>query len=781
MAISIQTTVYSAFPAPLSGTRFCLIAFFMLLGLHAVTQESHTINGTLTDAETGEFLIGATIYITTTRDGTTSNTYGFYSLTVKGLDSIGILYSYLGYGSQVKKLILDGDLRLDIELQPVREAMDEVVVTAEARDRNVRSAQMGVIDIPPAKIRELPVILGEPDVLKVIQLLPGIKAGNEGTTGYFVRGGNADQNLILLDEAIIYNPNHMIGLVSTFNSRAINNVTLVKGGFPSQYGGRLSSILDISMKEGNNKKFSGEGGIGVVSSQLTLEGPLKKNTSSFILSGRRTYFDLALKPFLSKKVKTDYVFYDLNAKVNFLLGANDRIYLSGFLGKDDAFYSQDGIEYNLLIDNKAATLRWNHIFGPKLFANTSLIYSSFDQDITALQDNAFSSVLSGIEDLSAKFDLEYHPDQKQKIQLGLQYFDHTFRSSGDSRVFANTGEIPNTQRDSVPLKNIHEIAFFVNDEIQVSDNFSLNAGLRLPGFFNKSLDYFRLEPRLTARFALNHATSLKGAYSEMNQFIHLIPSSAAAIPTDIWIPSSARTKPQKSTQYALGIFKNFDDNSLESSVEVYYKTMDDQILFREGNQFIRSLDVDDLLVYGKGWSYGAEFFLKKKTGPWTGWASYTLSWTYQQFPDLNFGIKFPFRHDRRHDLALVANYEINPKWSFSGTFVLSSGSAYTVPVGRTAIINSGSLFEGNYYIYENRNNARLGTYHRLNLSATYRKERTLFGMRYDSEWVFGLYNVYSRQNPYFVFFEVDPISSKPRARQVSLLPVIPSISYNFKF
>ncbi|NNE77565.1 MAG: TonB-dependent receptor, partial [Pricia sp.] len=483
----------------LYGTIFLLL----VLSLQSFAQNRYTINGTVTDSNTGEFLIGANIFLTTTLEGATTNGYGFYSLTVSDRDSIGIQYSYLGYEPQIMKIVFDGNLRLNIELQPISQVIDEVVVTAERRDKNVRETQMGVLDIPLAKIKELPVILGEPDVLKVIQLLPGVQTGNEGTTGYFVRGGNADQNLVLLDEAIVYNPNHLVGIVSAFNSRAINNVTLIKGGFPSQFGGRLSSILDINMKEGNLKKFSGEGGIGLISSQLTLEGPLKKDESSFIISARRSYFDVVIKPFLSKKVKTDYVLYDVNAKVNYKIGSNDRIYLSGFLSKDDAFYSQDGIEYNLLIDNKAATLRWNHIFGPKLFANTSLIYSQYNQDVSALQDNAFSSTLSGIEDLSAKIDIEFYPNQKQRIKFGLQYFNHTFRSLGDSRAFTTTPQNPEIPRDSVPVKRFNEIALFVNDDIRLSEKVSVNIGLRAPAFFNNSASYIRLEPRVATKIGIN--------------------------------------------------------------------------------------------------------------------------------------------------------------------------------------------------------------------------------------------------------------------------------------
>ncbi len=746
-----------------------------------IPQSLCTINGTITNAQTGEFLIGANVMLTSFGQGTTTNNYGFYSLTIPAQDSIGIVFSYLGYQEQIKKVYLQSNVKLNVELEPHSHTLSEVIVSAEEGDINLKRTMMGVVDIPISKISELPVILGEPDVLKLIQLLPGVQAGNEGTTGYFVRGGNVDQNLVQLDEATIYNPNHLVGLVSTFNASAINNVSLIKGGFPAQYGGRLSSILDIKLREGNKKRFSGEGAIGLIASKLSLEGPIKKDTSSFIVSARRTYFDFLIKPFLPKKIKTNYIFYDLNAKVNHALGENDRIYLSGFLSKDDAFYSQDGIEYNLLIDNKAATFRWNHIFGPRLFANTSLIYNSFDQDVSALQNNAFSEVLSGIRDLNAKIELQYFPGPRQNILFGAHFTDHTFKSSGDSQAFSTTLQNPGIARDSIPVKKFDELAVYINDDIKISDRFSTSIGLRIPCFYADEARYCRVEPRLALRYGINQSTSIKAAYTMMNQFVHLIPSSAAAIPTDIWIPSTKQTRPQASQQYSLGLFKNFKNNRLESSVEVYYKTMDDQILFREGNQFIRSLDVDDLLVYGKGWSYGAEFFVQKQAGRFTGWASYTLSWSYQKFADLNFGKKFPFRYDRRHNLALVASCQLSDKWTLSGTFVFSTGNAYTVPVGRSPIINGGTLFEGNYYIYEERNNTRLNPFHRLNISAIYKKQRKLFGKKYDSQLVFSIYNVYSRQNPYFVYFDINPITEKPRATQVSLLPILPSVSFNFKF
>jgi hypothetical protein len=756
-----------------------LVAIFFIGITNA--QEKATISGIITDAHSGEFLIGANVYITSIDQGTSTNNYGFYSITLDAVDSVGIAVSYLGYQGQIKKIFLQKNFRLDISLSPEVRFLEEVVVRSGQNDDNISRPQMSVVDIPTSKIQELPVILGEADVLKVLQLLPGVQQGNEGTAGFHVRGGNTDQNLVLLDEAIVYNPNHLLGLFSVFNTRAINNVKLIKGGFSAQYGGRLSSILDINLKEGNKKKFGMEGGIGLVSTQLTAEGPIVKDKASFIISGRRTYFDYLIKPILPGNVSTNYAFYDINAKLNWELGKKDQIFLSYFKARDIADYSQDGIKYDIFLANEAITFRWNHIFGPKLFLNTSLIKNEYDQDISALQDNVNSNVISSIEDLSAKMEFQYYPGIHHKIRTGVQFFDHTFRSSGDSQIQSISDQTSGIPIDSIPVKKFDEFNIYVNDEIEISKSISANLGIRVPVFLSSDINYFKVEPRASVRFGLNETTSLKVSYAAMNQFIHLIPSSTAAVPTDIWVPSTNRTKPQYSQQYSLGIFKNFQNNKWESSLEAYYKTMDNQILFEEGNQLIRSLDIDDLLVYGEGWSYGAELFLKKKFGRLTGWGGYTLSWTYQKFPELNFGNKFPFRHDRRHDFSLAATYELNEKWTASASFVFSSGSTYTVPVGRFNVIQSGSLFEGNYYIYEERNNARLNPYHRLNVSFTYKKERTLLKKKYMSELIIGFYNLYNRQNPYFIYFDIDPQTEEPRARQVSLLPIIPNISYNFKF
>ncbi len=756
------------------GIGMCLLISFLMSA-----QESFTISGKLTDASTGEALIGANIFITKSGQGVVSNNYGFYSITLPHLDSVGLVFSFLGYQPQIKKVYLSEDINLNVQMEPATTALEEVVVTADANEA-LNRPQMSIVDIPTAKIKELPAILGEKDVLKVVQLLPGVQAGNEGTTGFHVRGGNADQNLVQLDEAVVYNPNHLFGLFSSFNTRAINSATLIKGGFPAQYGGRLSSILDITMREGNKKRFSGQGGVGLITSQLTLEGPLKHDEASFILSGRRTYFDWLVRPFLPKSVKTNYIFYDLNAKLNWQLGPKDHFYLSAFRGNDDAFFSQDGIEYNVFFNNQTATLRWNRVFGQKVFLNSSFVFNQYDQNISALQDNAFSKVLTGIQDYSGKIELQFFPNPDHVIRLGAQYLNHRFQSSGDSRVKAGASPNPEISLDSIPVKFFDEFAVYFNDEIRLNQSFSANIGIRIPAFLSNQTKYYRVEPRASLNFKIDNTTSIKASYSLMNQFIHQIPSSTASVPIDIWIPSTRKTRPQRSEQVALGAFKNHP-RGFEASLELYHKTMDHQVLFQEGNQLIRSLDVDQLLTYGRGWSYGAEFLLGKKAGRATGWVSYTLSWTKQKFEDLNFGRTFPFRYDRRHNLSIATNYDLNEKWSISGTFVYTSGSHYTVPSGRTHVVNGGSLFEGNYFIYENRNNAQLNPYHRLNLSFTYKRPSKFFGHPYDAEIVFSFYNLYSRQNPYFIYFQVDPKTSRPQAKQVSLLPILPSVNYNFKF
>ncbi len=744
--------------------------------------QQSSIYGTIRDAANGESLIGATIAVPAHQTGVTTNHYGFYSLSLPQWDTLVMVISYLGYEPQVKKIYSAEKTLVDIHLIPSGTDLELVEVTADkVDDRNVTQTQMGVLDVPLKLVKELPAILGEADVMKVIQLLPGVQSGNEGTTGFHVRGGNADQNLVQLDEATVYNPNHLFGLLSTFNTAAINNVTLIKGGFPVQYGGRLSSILDISMKEGNDRQFKGDGGIGLISSRLTLEGPIIKEKASYILSARRTYLDVILKPFLPRKINTNYHFYDLNAKVNYRLGQNDRLFASFFKGSDLLNYEQAGIFYKINFGNTTGTLRWNHIFGDKLFANTSLIYNDYDYSIEARQNSVQSNVISGIRDLTAKMEFNYYPHYRHQVKFGGMVTHHTLRSEGNARFNPGTQTTPERPIQDIPKKRFTEAALYLDDDIRLSQQVSLSGGVRLPFYSSDSARYTRIEPRLGIKWQMADRTSVKAAYTLMNQFIHLIPGSAASIPYDIWAPSSKRTLPQTSQQVSLGVFHNLKDNNYEMSLEIYYKDMENQVLFKEGNQLAQSLDIDPLLTYGKGWSYGAELFIQKNTGKLTGWVSYTLSRTDQRFGELNFGQTFPYRYDKRHNLSVTGSYAFNQKWSFASTFVFTSGAAFTVPTGRISAQEGASLFEGNYFIYEERNNVRMPAYHRLDVSAIYKKQRSLFGQVYDSEWVFSLYNLYSRQNPYFIYFQVDVNTDQPQAKQVSLLPIIPSVSYNFKF
>jgi hypothetical protein len=588
-----------------------------------------------------------------------------------------------------------------------------------------------------------------------------------------------------LDEATVYNPNHLFGLFSTFNVNAINNVQLIKGGFPAEYGGRLSSILNITMKEGNKKKYQVEGGIGLLSNNLTVQGPLHKNKSSFIFSARRSHIDLLLKATSSGKgstKSTSYKFYDVNAKMNFELGKKDHLFLSFFKGNDNAAYNNiNSLNYTTDFGNSTGTLRWNHLFGSKIFSNTSVIYNDYNLALSTSQNNFYSLLYTAVKDIAAKTDFTIIPSTKHKIKAGFTFTRHQLSPASFSAAIPRRGNRITINKDSINKLNSNEMAFYLGDEFDASQKFSVNYGVRVPVYTASGKTYSFIEPRITTKLSVSQASSIKASYTRMNQFLHLIPNSTAGLPTDIWVPSSNKTKPQSASQYALGYFQNFKDNEIEVSTEFYYKTMENQVLFGEGKQLRINVNLDSLIVSGKGKSYGAELFIKKNTGKLTGWISYTLSKTTQQFKDLNFGKEFPFKYDRRHNFAITASYQFTKTWTFSSVFVFSTGAAFTAPTGRISTLNSGTIFEGNYYVYEGRNNYRLASYHRLDLSASNKKTVKIFKKKYEREWVFGVYNSYSRLNPYFVYFEIDALTSNPTAKQVSLLPIIPSVSFNFKF
>jgi CarboxypepD_reg-like domain/TonB-dependent Receptor Plug Domain len=751
--------------------------FFVL----SAKAQKITISGYIKDQATKEVLIGASVVNANTKTGTATNQYGFFSLTIPPSDTLELIISFQGYKIQAKKIIAKENLRLNILLESSTGILGEVVVTAGKNNRNVEKPQMGVIDVPLKAIRNLPVLVGERDLMKIIQLLPGVQGGQEGTTGFYVRGGNLDQNLVQLDEATVYNPNHLFGLFSTFNINAINNVKLIKGGFPAEFGGRLSSILDITMKEGNKTTYQVEGGLGLLSSNLTIQGPIQKSKSSFIVSARSSHINAALKAF-SAANGTTYKFYDINVKMNFELGNKDHLFLSYFKGNDNAAYTNvGGLNYTTDFGNSTGTLRWNHLFGAKTFSNTSVIYNDYNLALSTSQNNYYSLLYTGVKDITAKTDFTITANSKHKIKTGFTFTRHRLSPASFSSRIPRRGNQITINKDSINKRYSNEMAFYVADEWDASEKFSVNYGIRVPVFSASGKTYSFIEPRITTKLSIGPNASIKASYTKMNQFLHLIPNATAGLPTDIWVPSGNKTKPQSSTQYALGYFQNFKDNAIETSVEAYYKKMNNQVLFGEGKQLKINVNLDSLMVYGKGESYGVEFFFKKNTGKLTGRVSYTISKTDQQFTDLNFGKAFPFKYDRRHSLSVTASYPLTKTWTISGVFVYSSGVAFTIPTGRISTLNSGSIFEGNYYVYEGRNNYRLAAYHRLDLSVSNKKTVKLFRKPYEREWSFGVYNAYSRQNPYFIYFEIDPLTSKPTAKQVSLLPIVPGISFNFKF
>ncbi len=759
--------------------KLLLLIAMILLAIFSPAQNI-TISGYVKDGATGESLIGATVVNANSKKGTATNLYGFFSLTIPTVDTIELLISYQGYKIQAKKIITSKNIHVDVLLENTSDRLGEVVIMAGKNNQNVQKAQMGVIDVPIRAIKSFPVLLGERDVLKIIQLLPGVQGGQEGTTGFYVRGGNLDQNLVQLDEATVYNPNHLFGLFSTFNVNSINTVQLIKGGFPAEYGGRLSSILNITMKEGNKKKYQTEGGIGLLSTNLTFQGPIQKNKSSFIISARTSYIDLLLKPLTSKS--TTYKFYDVNAKMNYELGKNDHVFFSLFKGNDKAAYTgANSLNYGTDFGNTTATLRWNHLLGSKVFSNTSFIYNDYHLGLGTTQNNYYEVLYTGIKDVGFKSDITYTPGSKHKIKTGFGYTRHSLFPAVVSSRVPRRGNRITINKDSIIARVSNEFAFYASDEYDISNKVSVNYGIRIPVFYAAGATYSSFEPRITTKFSINPSTSVKISWTQMNQFLHSVPNSTASLPTDIWLSSSKIIKPQKSSQVAIGLFRNFKDNSIEASAELYYKTMDNQVLFKEGSQIVLATNLDSILTFGSGKSYGLELFLKKNYGRMTGWLSYTLSKTTQLFPELNRGREFPASFDRRHNFSLVGSYELNKRWTVSADFVFYTGRAFTLPSGRVTVPINGSLYDAAYYDFTSRNNARLSNYHRLDVSFSNKKIRKIFGKKYEIEWVFGAYNLYNRLNPYFVYLSPNPETKQPEARQVSLLPIVPSISFNFKF
>ncbi len=810
-----------------------LIFFSPVFGI----AQSFTISGYVKDKSNGESAIGANVYVKEGMTGASTNTYGFFSLTLPA-GKYTLVGSYVGYISFIDSIDLKENITKTILLEPQGKDLNEVDVTADKADENVQSTQMSSVQLDIAQIKKLPAFMGEVDILKAIQLLPGVKSAGDGNSGFYVRGGGPDQNLILLDDATIYNAAHLLGFFSVFNGDAIQNVTLVKGGMPAQYGGRLSSVLDISMKEGNSQRLQVDGGIGAISSRLTVQGPIKKDKASFIISARRTYLDVLSKPFFkyvrpkSTFAGSSYYFFDLNAKLNWQISKKDRLYLSGYFGRDVFKFKDNESSFNVNVPwgNTVACLRWNHLFSSKLFSNASVSYTDYDFSFTASQSNFELTIFSGIKDWTAKYDVVYIPNPKHNIKAGVNYIFHTFTPSN---VSAKQGETTFDIGKIIRLYS-HDAAIYVSDDWEITKRLKVNAGVRFSYFaqvgpftryvkdqFGKTVDtnvyrpgkkvvdYHGLEPRLSVRYSFTKSLSVKASYTHNYQYIHLASISSVSLPTDVWMPSTELIKPEIGDQYALGVFKNFRENMFESSVEVYYKTMKNQIDYKEGAQPQDNVfdNPDNAFTYGTGEAYGAEFFFKKRKGKFTGWVGYTLSWTWRQFPEINYGKRYLAKYDRRHDASLVVTYDPNKVWNFGLVFVYGTGNRGTLPNGLFA-------YEGGVsYDYGLRKSYKFPDYSRLDLSATYTPDRDKqlkrkqariekrYGRRgkdithiklprswakhYQGSWTLSVFNVYNRHNPYLIYFDAKGDFLKGdytvQGKQVSLFPILPTITWNFKF
>ncbi|MEO1049995.1 MAG: TonB-dependent receptor [Bacteroidota bacterium] len=783
--------------------------FFSLLLLFSMAevvlaQGNVTLNGYVKDIENGEELIGVTVYVNELKTGTITNVYGFYSLTLPA-GSYNITFSYIGYQTTVKTVDLTANQSLNLELPPEVVRMDEVVINEKPLDANVTEVKMSRNELNVKQIKKLPALFGEPDIIKTIQLLPGVISAGEGTSSFFVRGGSADQNLILIDEAPIYDPSHLFGLFSVFNADVIKDAELYKGGIPSRFGGRLSSILDVRTKDGNNKKLQGSAGIGLLASRVSLEGPIKKDKSSFIVSARRSYVDL----FLRAANQDNLVhFYDLNAKINWRANNKNRFFVAAYSGRDVLdFDDLFGFDWG----NTTFTFRWNHLFNDRLFSNTSLIASRFDYGLDSEDEVQGFEWTSNLEEVSLKEDITYFINPRNELDFGYHV---TWRRFSPGRI-APTVEGSIFQETELERTFALDHALYVGNQQRVNDRLSLKYGVRLSifqnvgksdliiyedpqdninivrtdtisfGAFENIKTYVNLEPRLSARYLLNPSSSLKFSYNRMVQNTHLISSGTVPVPFNTWQPSSPYLEPQIADQIAFGYFRNFKENQYEFSAEVYYKDMDNITDFADNADIFFNQDLPTEFRQGTSESYGLEMMLEKKEGAFTGFASYTLSRTERTVPGVNLSETFLANYDRRHSFNVVATYEHNDKWSFGSNFTYSSGRPITIPAGRYE-------FGENYNadLITVRNGFKLPAYHRLDLSATLTPRKNA-NRNWKTSWVFSVYNAYSRKNAFSLFTEtVVPEDSEGnpdlgnvsnRARMIYLFPILPSVTYNVKF
>lgn len=813
-----------------------ILSFFAIAAVRAQALPGRvTLSGYVRETGSQEALIGVNVYVPGRSTGTTTNTYGFYSLTLPAQDSLRLAFSFVGYETSERQLRARTNTTLNVLLTPGRVLSEIDVKAGRIADKVSDSPQMSRIDVPVAQIKKIPAFLGEKDVLKVLQLMPGVQKGSEGQTGIYVRGGGPDQNLIILDDAIVYNANHLFGFFSVFNGDALKSVELTKGGFPARFGGRLSSVIDLNMKDGNREKLHGEGGIGLISSRLTLEGPLSRNRKgSFLVSGRRTYLDVLAAPLIRAQsggqTTAGYYFYDLNAKANYDLGLRDKLFLSGYFGQD-RFHATDNVattksQNGLNWGNATGSFRWNHLFSEKLFANASLTFSNYRFGISSDDETASTTgpaqtvslrYSSGIRDYTLKYDVDYYPNPAHSLRFGALATYHRFTPSALVVSNASAGRFS----DAVDRIDVGEAGLYAEDTWRPTDRWRVNGGLRLSAFLHKAARYVRPEPRLSAAYVLRPGLSVKASYALMNQYVHLLSNTGIGLPTDLWVPTTDRIRPQQSQQVAAGMAYDFTGKTtltkdLTLTVEGYYKRLSNIISYREGASFLliddptsaQRVSWEDNVTAGRGWSYGAEFLLQKKAGRFSGWVGYTLSWTQWQFAELNGGRPFYPRYDRRHDVSLVGIYELSKRITLSGTWVYGTGQALTLPrANYTAFLNRGaqsstqppsvssagvfqnSLFNFGRAVqdYGAKNSFRAEPYHRFDLSLQFHKQKK----RHERTWEFSVYNLYNRRNPFF--YQLDTrttgqttgqgttYTTETRLRRYSVFPIVPSVSYSFRF
>ncbi|RKN81014.1 TonB-dependent receptor [Ulvibacterium marinum] len=780
----------------------------LMINAFVLGQDSYTINGKITDKDNGETLFGASVFLKNTNIGVVTNEYGFYSITApKG--SYVLVISYMGYLDINQEIQLDKDQKLDFEVEEYTTRLDEIVVTAEESERiSLKKPEMSIAKLNIKTVKQMPVVLGEVDIIKSIQLLPGVTNNGEGSSGFNVRGGAVDQNLVLLDEAIIYNTSHLLGFFSVFNADAIKDMKLYKGGIPARFGGRASSVLDIRQKDGNSKNFSLTGGIGVISSRLAAEGPMFKDKGSFLVAGRGSYAHLLLKA--SGEENSAY-FYDLNLKTNYNLNENNRLFLSGYFGRD-AFDFGDSFDSSY--GNLSGNLRWNHIFNDRLFSNLSLIYSKYDYDL-GIKIEEFEWI-SSINNYNLKYDLAYYVNDRFKLDFGASGIYYDF-DPGQVRPTSETSAINPLSLDR---KKALESAAYIDAEHKLTDKLTAQYGLRYsifnrlggqamvdyandqPVVYNSTLgiyqrgteigetdfekgetikSYGNLEPRVSLAYQLNDVSSVKAGYSRVAQYIHLLSNTTSVTPLDVWTPSGQFIEPQLSDQYALGYFRNFMDKTYSLEVEAYYKTISNRIDYIDGSDLIGNNTIETEILNGESRAYGLEFLVRKTEGRLTGWLAYTLSKSEQRTPGGNAGgpgindgkwYNTPF--DRTHDLSLTGAYQLNDKWSFGTNLVFQTGRPVTYPNGQYE-------YEGlSIASYSDRNSDRLPAYHRLDVSATYVPNRKP-NKRWKGEWVFSIYNLYNRKNAAAISFGQNIETGANQATRVAIFGMVPSVTYNFKF